>query len=45
MLAAQETNKSLSGVHLAASGEEAQADLIALADHAERTLDDPVLHL
>jgi phosphatidylserine/phosphatidylglycerophosphate/cardiolipin synthase-like enzyme len=39
LLAAEETNKNLSGVRLLASGEEALADLIALADHAERTLD------
>ena len=39
MLAAEEPNKALSGIHVLASGEEALADLIALADHAERTLD------
>ncbi|HEX4242156.1 MAG TPA: phospholipase D family protein [Steroidobacteraceae bacterium] len=39
LLAAEETNKNLSGVHLVASGEEALADLIGLADHADRTLD------
>jgi phosphatidylserine/phosphatidylglycerophosphate/cardiolipin synthase-like enzyme len=32
-------NKNLSGVRLLASGEEALDSLIALADHAERTLD------
>ena len=36
LLAAEETNKNLSGVHLVASGDEALADLIGLADHAER---------
>jgi cardiolipin synthase C len=36
---AEQTNKNLSGIRLLASGEEALADLIALADHAERTLD------
>ena len=35
----EQAAKNLSGVHLLASGEEAFADLIALADHAERTLD------
>src|SRR5271163_787306 len=37
--AAEEANKNLSGIRLLTSGEEALADLIALADHAERTLD------
>jgi putative cardiolipin synthase len=35
----EESNKNLSGIRLLTSGEEALADLIALADHAERTLD------
>jgi cardiolipin synthase C len=35
----EESNKNLSGIRLLSSGEEALADLIALADHAERTLD------
>src|ERR1700730_4443536 len=39
MVAAEEGGKSLSGIRLLTSGEEALADLIALADHAERTLD------
>jgi phosphatidylserine/phosphatidylglycerophosphate/cardiolipin synthase-like enzyme len=39
LVAAEESNKNLSGIHLLTSGEEALADLIALADHAERTLD------
>jgi len=34
-----EAGKNLSGIRLLASGEEALASLIALADHAERTLD------
>jgi phosphatidylserine/phosphatidylglycerophosphate/cardiolipin synthase-like enzyme len=34
-----EQSGNLSGIHLLTSGEEALADLIALADHAERTLD------
>ncbi len=38
-LAAAEQGSNLSGIHLLSSGEEALADLIALADHAERTLD------
>ena len=37
--AAEEGGKNLSGIRLLTSGEEALADLIALADHAERTLD------
>jgi phosphatidylserine/phosphatidylglycerophosphate/cardiolipin synthase-like enzyme len=36
---AQQASKNLSGIRLLASGDEALADLIALADHAERTLD------
>jgi len=36
---AEDSNKNLSGIRLLTSGEEALADLIALADHAERTLD------
>jgi putative cardiolipin synthase len=39
LVAAEEGNKNLSGIRLLTSGEEALADLIALADHAERTLD------
>ena len=39
MVAADQTGKSLSGIRLLASGEEALASLIALADHAQRTLD------
>src|ERR1700676_437310 len=37
--AAEEGGKNLSGIRLLTSGEEALGDLIALADHAERTLD------
>src|SRR5271156_2731694 len=39
LIAAEQSNKNLSGIRLLTSGEEALADLIALADHAERTLD------
>lgn len=39
MIAVEEVGKNLSGIRLLASGEEALDDLIALADHAERTLD------
>src|ERR1700723_2953028 len=39
LMAAEDAGRDLSGVRLLASGEEALADLIALADHAERTLD------
>ncbi len=39
IIAREQSNKNLSGIRLLASGEEALADLIALADHAERTLD------
>lgn len=39
LIGAEQTNKTLSGVRLLTSGEEALADLITLADHAERTLD------
>jgi putative cardiolipin synthase len=39
LMAAEDPNKNLSGIRLLSSGEEALADLIALADHAERTLD------
>jgi cardiolipin synthase C len=39
LVESQQSNKNLSGIHLLISGEEALADLIALADHAERTLD------
>ncbi len=39
LVAAEQTGKNLSGIRLLTSGEEALADLIALADHAERTLD------
>jgi phosphatidylserine/phosphatidylglycerophosphate/cardiolipin synthase-like enzyme len=35
----EEVGKNLSGIRLLASGDEALASLIALADHAERTLD------
>src|ERR1700737_751397 len=38
-VAAEEGGKNLSGIRLLMSGEEALGDLIALADHAERTLD------
>src|ERR1700735_5358082 len=39
MVAADEVGKNLSGFRLLSSGEAAFASLIALADHAERTLD------
>jgi cardiolipin synthase C len=39
IIAAEEGGKNLSGIRLLTSGEEALGDLIALADHAERTLD------
>src|SRR5258706_8570508 len=39
IVAAEESVRTLSGIRLLTSGEEALADLIALADHAERTLD------
>jgi cardiolipin synthase C len=39
LVAGEESNKNLSGIRLLSSGDEALADLIALADHAERTLD------
>ncbi len=39
LVLAEEGNKNLSGIHVLTSGEEALADLITLADHAERTLD------
>src|SRR5258708_4571705 len=39
VVAAEESGKNLSGIRLLTSGEEALGDLIALADHAERTLD------
>src|ERR1700720_453060 len=39
VVAAEEGGKNLSGIRLLSAGEEALADLIALADHAERTLD------
>ncbi len=39
IVAANETGKNLSGIRLLASGDEALASLIALADHAQRTLD------
>jgi cardiolipin synthase C len=39
LVAAEQPNKNLSGIRLLSSGEEALTDLIALADHAERTLD------
>ncbi|HEY2686447.1 MAG TPA: phospholipase D family protein [Steroidobacteraceae bacterium] len=38
-VAADESGKNLSGIRLIASGEEAFASLIALADHAQKTLD------
>jgi cardiolipin synthase C len=39
IVAADEAGRNLSGIRLLTSGEEALGDLIALADHAERTLD------
>ena len=39
VVAAEEGGRNLSGIHLLTSGQEALADLIALADRAERTLD------
>jgi cardiolipin synthase C len=39
IIAAGDGGKNLSGIRLLSSGDEALADLIALADHAERTLD------
>ena len=39
IVAASQSGKNLSGIRLLASGEEAFASLIALADHAQRTLD------
>src|SRR5579863_7248616 len=39
LVASEDEGRNLSGVRLLTSGEEALADLIALADHAERTLD------
>jgi cardiolipin synthase C len=39
IVAGDEAGKNLSGIRLLSSGEEALASLIALADHAERTLD------
>jgi putative cardiolipin synthase len=39
IVAAEEGGKNLSGIRLLTSGEEALGDLIALADHAQRTLD------
>jgi putative cardiolipin synthase len=39
IVAAEEGARNLSGIRLLTSGEEALADLISLADHAERTLD------
>ena len=39
LIAAEQGNENLSGIRLLTSGEEALADLIALADRAERTLD------
>jgi putative cardiolipin synthase len=39
IIAAEDAGKNLSGIRLLSSGDEALADLIALADHAERTLD------
>jgi len=39
IVAGDEVGKNLSGIRLLSSGDEALASLIALADHAERTLD------
>src|SRR5580698_11421662 len=39
IVAADQTGKNLSGIRLLSSGDEALASLIALADHAGRTLD------
>jgi putative cardiolipin synthase len=39
IVAGEDAGKNLSGIRLLSSGEEALASLIALADHAERTLD------
>jgi phosphatidylserine/phosphatidylglycerophosphate/cardiolipin synthase-like enzyme len=39
IVAANQAGKNLSGIRLLASGDEALASLIALADHAQRTLD------
>src|ERR1700681_4559093 len=39
LVAAEQAGRNLSGVRLLTSGEEALAGLVALADHAERTLD------
>jgi len=39
IVATEEGGNNLSGIRLLTSGDEALADLIALADHAERTLD------
>jgi phosphatidylserine/phosphatidylglycerophosphate/cardiolipin synthase-like enzyme len=39
LAAGEQPNRSLSGIRLLVSGDEALAGLIALADHAERTLD------
>jgi putative cardiolipin synthase len=39
IVAGDEAGKNLSGIRLLSSGDEALATLIALADHAERTLD------
>jgi phosphatidylserine/phosphatidylglycerophosphate/cardiolipin synthase-like enzyme len=39
IVAADQTGRNLSGIRLLASGDEALASLIALADHAQRTLD------
>jgi putative cardiolipin synthase len=39
LVAGEDVGKNLSGIRLLSSGEEALASLIALADHAERTLD------
>jgi putative cardiolipin synthase len=39
LVAGVQTSKNLSGISLLSSGDEALADLIALADHADRTLD------
>jgi putative cardiolipin synthase len=39
VVAAEEVGKNLSGIRLLSSGDEAFASLVALADHAERSLD------
>src|SRR5476649_2587650 len=39
LVVSDEVGKNFSGIRLLSSGDEALASLIALADHAERTLD------